>query len=883
MSPRSRLPGRLGAGSLLLTAALTGLAPAQPNGPPAAGAPALNPVVPLGVQRGTAHDITLTGANLADPLAVWLGGPGRINLAPDDTTGKDSTKIHARVEVPADASLGLYRLRVATAQGLSNFRPFCVDALPQIIESDNNHSPATAQGVSPPCVVVGRVDAEASDFFRFTAAAGQRLSFEVLGRRLGSALDPILRLHDARTGRELPRLYSDDAPGLQTDARLTHTFAAAGNYLVEIRDTTHKGGPDYWYRLRLGDFPCAVTPLPLAAPRGRKVTVDFAGPQVEGVAPVEFTAPTDPAVEAVGVTPVGPGGVPGWPVSLLLSDHEELRAGPEHDAPEKAFRLPVPCGVTGRFLRKSQRDHFAFAAKKGLRYTIAAQTVELHSPADVYLTLKAAGGSELAHSDPQRDPRIDFTAPADGDFFVLAEHLNYAFGPSEVYRLTVTPAAPGFELALASDRVDVPQGQLALIPVQSLTRYDYPGPIELSVVGHPGLSGTVTVPANVQAPPPAAGQPVPPPFLQLPVRAAADVPPGAYEVKIQAKAVIDGKDVLAFASTKAAVQQQMAGLPFPPREWLRGVGVAVTPKPPFILAARYELPEAVRGLSAMLVVTAARDPGFDGEIALAAAGLPPNVAAAPKPIAKGQTEAAIDLKVGEKAGLGSFAYSVVGRAQHEDRHYASTLLPPPLAVVLPFELKVEPNPVALDQGGKATLTVTAARKGGYGGPIALELRNLPAQVKATKATISPGQSSTALELAADAGAPLGSRGDVDVLGTAPPGNQQAPSPPFTVKVQAPPPALALKAEPAALTLKPGAKAKLKVTVERKHFAGPVALAVEGLPAKVTAAPATVAPDQTVAEVELTAAADAPDGKVEATVTGKGAATGAVMVRVVVEK
>src|SRR5581483_5548334 len=108
------------------------------------------------------------------------------------------------------------------------------------------------------------------------------------------------------------------------------------------------------------------------------------------------------------------------------------------------------------------------------------------------------------------------------------------------------------------------------------------------------------------------------------------------------------------------------------------------------------------------------------------------------------------LKVGEKAGLGSFAFSLVGRAQHEDRHYTSTLLPPPLAVVQPFELKVEPNPVALDQGGKAKLTVSATRKGGYGGPITLELRNLPAKVAAGKATIDPGQTSTTLELTAAA-------------------------------------------------------------------------------------------------------------------------------------
>ncbi len=887
MSSRSRLLRRLLAGTLLLLAAgWAGVTPAQKKtAAPAPDRPTLGPVVPLGAQRGTALDLTLTGTHLADPVAVGAGWPGHVTILTDAALGKDSTKIRLRLEVPPDAPLGWQRLRVATGLGLSNFRPFCIDALPQVSETDQNHSPPSAQAVPLPCVVVGRVDVETSDYFRITVAAGQRVSFEVLGRRLGSALDPLLRLHDARTGREIPRLYCDDAPGLQTDARLTHMFSAAGDYLVEIRDTTYKGGPDFWYRLRIGDFPCAITPLPLAARRGSKAVVNFAGPQVEGVSPVEVQVPADPAAEAVSVTPVGPNGLPGWPVSLLVSDHDELMAGPSLATPAQAQRLPVPCGVTGRFLRKAQKDHFVFAAKKDQRYTIAAQTTELLSPADVYLSLLTPQGKEIARSNPQVAPRIDFQAPADGDYVIVAEHLNYLFGPTEVYRLTVTHPTPGFELTLGSDRVDIPQGGQALIPIQTLARRDYGGPIEVSVVGDPKLSGTLTVPANAQSgPPPAPDQPPAPPFAQLPVQAAADLAPGVYEVRVRAKAAIDGREVAAYASTRAAVQQQMAGLPYPPREWLNTVGVAVTPKPPYTLQARWERPEAVRGLTAKLHVTATRDAGFAGEIALAASGLPPNVTAALKPLAEGQGEADIEVKVGAPAALGTFPFALVGRGRHQERDYAPTFLPPPLVVALPFELKVEPNPVTLDQGGKAPIRVTATRKGGYGGPIKLELRNLPAEVRAAPVTIAQDQTAADIALTAAPGAPLGSRGDVDVLGTAPLGNQQGSSPHFTVRVQAPQPVLVVKAEPAAVTLKVGAKAKVKVTVERKHFSGPVAFTVEWLPAKVTAGPATLAPDQGSAEIELTAAPDAPEGKAEATVTGKAPpVTGAVKVSVQVEK
>jgi hypothetical protein len=198
-------------------------------------------------------------------------------------------------------------------------------------------------------------------------------------------------------------------------------------------------------------------------------------------------------------------------------------------------------------------------------------------------------------------------------------------------------------------------------------------------------------------------------------------------------------------------------------------------------------------------------------------------------------------------------------------------------------LKVEPNPVPLEVGGRAEIKVTAARKGGYGGPIGLELRNLPAQVSANKVTIGPGETSATLTLTAAASAPLASRGDVDVLGAAPLGNQQAASPAFTVRVQAPPPKLEVKLDPAAVALKPGGKAKVKVTIVRKHFAGPVAVAVEGLPAKVTVGSVTIAAEQSAAEFELAAAADAEPAKADATVTAKGTASATVKLSVQVEK
>ncbi len=174
-----------------------------------------------------------------------------------------------------------------------------------------------------------------------------------------------MQLLDASGGRELPGAYSNDAPGLQTDARLTYTFKAAGEHLVAVRDVSYRGGEDFHYRLRIGDFPCATTALPLAAKRGSKVAVQFAGPTVDGVAPVEVTVPSDPAVESIAVAPRGANGLHGWPVNLAVSDLDETLEKEPNNEPAKANRIPVP-GARHRALRAEGRHRlFRLHAEEG--------------------------------------------------------------------------------------------------------------------------------------------------------------------------------------------------------------------------------------------------------------------------------------------------------------------------------------------------------------------------------------------------------------------------------------------------------------------------------------------------------------------------------------
>jgi hypothetical protein len=741
--------------------------------PPNPQAPNLAMPVPLGVQRGNTLDLTLTGTNLAEPTALWTSFPAKVTIPTDANNGKDNAKLRVRLEVPKDAPLGFHALRLATTRGLSNFRLFCIDDLPPIMEVDTNRSRATPQLVPVPCVVVGRADPEVSDFFKVNVKAGQRISFEILGRRLGSPFDPQLALIDPRNSRELA--FSNDAPGLQTDARLTYTFKEAGDYLLEVRDVQWRGGADYWYRLRIGDFPCATTPIPMAAKRGSKVPVQFAGPNVVGVPPVEVTVPADPATEVVWVAPRGANGLYGWPVALAVSDLEEVVEQEPNNEPAKATRIPAPGAVTGRFQDKGDVDHYVFAAKKGQRFLIQAHTHEWYSPTEIYMVLKNAMGGQVAVTNPAKEPQLDFTAPADGDYALVVEHLLGWGGPEESYRITLTSYEPDFELNLGSDRYDLPQGGVAVVPIQTVVRRDYAGPIEVSVVGPAGIHGQTTIKPG----PPVPNQPAGLLFIS----ADPGVPLGPYPLLVQGQATINGKNVVRRASVRAVISQNLAGLPYPPRDLFHQVGVAVTEKPPFALAVKLDQAEYLRGGPVPVTITATRVAGFVEEIVLAPVGLPPNVAPALKNIPKGMNEVKAQLNPAANAPLAQFTISVTGKAKHQNKEYMVLAAPANLVLALPFDLKVEPAPLPIAPGAKAKIKVTAVRKGGYQGPIALEVRNLPANVTAPKATIAMGQPAVEIEVTAAANAAVGNKADVNVLGTATAAaNQQNASPNFAVNV-----------------------------------------------------------------------------------------------------
>lgn len=124
---------------------------------------------------------------------------------------------------------------------------------------------------------------------------------------------------------------------------------------------------------------------------------------------------------------------------ILPKDSPEIVESGDHSSRENALPLPIETGVLG-IVDAQKVDWFRIEAKKGERLLIQVWAERLDSKLDGMLAVSDAEGRELETSRGHfsRDPLIDFTAPADGTYFVSLTDILYRGGSGSFYRLLVS-------------------------------------------------------------------------------------------------------------------------------------------------------------------------------------------------------------------------------------------------------------------------------------------------------------------------------------------------------------------------------------------------------------------------------------------------------------
>jgi len=220
--------------------------------------PAVTGMLPMGGKRGDTVTVNLEGVNLGAMKSI----PVQIPMNQDSVT------------VPVTTPDGMASAPVSLTAG----------NLEEIVEIEPNDKAAQANTVVElPMIINGRIDKAGDvDLFRIKPTTAGNLSFEIMGRRIGSRIDSFLRVLDP-TGKEIQA--NDDAEG--KDSRIVFAVAMNTEYLVEVRTMDRRSGGDVFYRLEIDppagpDFKLSMTPAELNVGLGGSVAITVTAARLAG-------------------------------------------------------------------------------------------------------------------------------------------------------------------------------------------------------------------------------------------------------------------------------------------------------------------------------------------------------------------------------------------------------------------------------------------------------------------------------------------------------------------------------------------------------------------------------------------------------------------------
>jgi hypothetical protein len=721
-----------------------------------AGAPRIGNLTPSGVRRGVATEVSISGGSLAgNPHLI---APCSFRIEPLDPKRSSATSWVFKITVAPDAAVGVYPIRVQTDDGLSNPFLLAVGQFSQVAEKEDNSSFETAQAVpAAPLIIEGQAAGNDVDYFKFAGKKGQWIVVDALCARIGSGVDPSIRLTTASASRRFVA-SADDSPGLLTDARIVAELPEDTDYVLEISDSRYQGGGRPVYRLLVGAVPLAEEIYPLGGRDGETVGLELRGGTLgtrriaaANLVPMPGTALhlpriSGPMIGLVSTTPDVESVAP-----LVVGSMPELRE--PTDGTSEPVRAVAPVVFNGRIDPPGDEDRFVVSVSGGQRLHVAVEASRYGSALDGVLQVLGGKGAVLANADDTTiqvpgqpagqgtlvfpDPSLDLTVPGGTtEVTLVLRDLEGRGGVGFPYRLVVTPMVPGFELTVNEPQVSVPRGGSVAVGV-AVTRKDFNGPINVTIQDPP--AGLTVRPATI-----AAGQAVgalsisatsSAAFTALPLRLVgrAQGPEGPITVEAARELVFAKQSIL---PTNALIQY---GLPAAPA--LPG---------PVILEAQAEPIEVAHGFGATIPIKVLRTKGSDAALAITPLPLPPGLAIPAANVAEKTVQGAVTVNSTPEAALGTTTIGLLAKGKFAGTEQTIGIPAVTLNVVRPAEVALTTATVELKAGSTLEVKGKVQRKGPFKEPVTLRINGLPAGLKADSIVVAPGAVEFALKVVADA-------------------------------------------------------------------------------------------------------------------------------------
>ncbi len=434
----------------------------------------------INLMPGQTASIVVNGKQLTGALSIWTPA-GVLRPKAGQDLAKDQP-VTMEGAIAAETIPGIYPARFVTNHGCSEAAFVVVDDLPSITMAAESEDRQVGQLVPLPCCLNGQLNAVRSRFFRIAMVAGQTVSVEIFARRLGSDMDPVLRI----TGPDKHEIaYRDDMPGAEGDTQLQFTAAVDGEYRIEVRDVRFAGGGRYYFHLRLGKLPMVSSVSPRIVQAGHNVS--SLGPAGEVLA--ETMPPT--TTETIGtLIPVTfrTADFDGSALNSVMMTNQPTQAEAEPNN-SQAEATPVSAEshvLTGTLQQAGDADWFKITTTEAMPLLVTTHTREVSSPTDVRLALFKADGGIMAENDDAglRDAELAAQLPAAGEFYLKVSDIAGRGGPAWTYALDFYQGRKAVRVIAPADRINVPRGGSAGMQL-TVKRIHYDGPVKVEAVGLP--------------------------------------------------------------------------------------------------------------------------------------------------------------------------------------------------------------------------------------------------------------------------------------------------------------------------------------------------------------------------------------------------------------
>ena len=682
-----------------------------------ASSPEANALTLVGLRRGTAIEITISGARLGDAHSLLFYTPG---LSASNITKVDDNNIKATITATQDAACDLHPFRVVTNTGLSNMRLLNVSALPSVAEKEPNSEFQAAQAIPYNSTVDGVVLNEDVDYFAVELKAGQQMNVELEGLRhayLNDFFDPYVAIYDAK---RFEITASDDSVILQQDCLCSMVAPADGRYIIEVRESSFGGNERARYRLHVGGFPRPVAIVPSGGPPGQPLVatcIDLLGNHWQET----FEMPAQPS-ESFRIWSKKDGQLAPSPNYLSVNAIPNvMETEPNEDHNTIVSASPVPVAFNGILEKEKDRDCWVFEAKKDQQLEIRVHARKpMRSNVDPVLQILKMGGGALAGNDDSNGPDsyLQFKVPEDGKYgLCVSDHLGQ-FGKHFVYRVEILLQTPEVgttvneQTRYVSQVVSVPRGSRMAIETNVVRNF---------------LGGE----ARIAAPELPAG------MTHSDAVCAPDLSVIPMIFKADANAANLGKLVDLFATIATSPQTNVSGPLKQRTQLVRGqnnvdvwgrfddkLAVAVVEPAPFDIEVVQPQVPLVRNGSMTLIVNAKRNPGFDKPINLRLLSAPAGMGFSAVTIPGDQSTIGLPLTANNGAAIRNWPLVVMATTDNGfgPINIASEFVNVDVTESL-FEFKFQKT--MAEQGKSANVIVGTSQKRPVEGTVEIEVLGIP--------------------------------------------------------------------------------------------------------------------------------------------------------------